>query len=46
MAPEALTGNVYSVRGDAFAFGIFLYYLATRHFPWKGKDKHDLMEQY
>ena len=46
MSPESLGRNVYSLRGDSFAFGVFLYYLATRRFPWKGRDKHELMLQY
>lgn len=46
MAPEALTKNIYSPKGDAFAYGVFLYYLATHHFPWKGKDKQELIQQY
>jgi serine/threonine protein kinase len=40
MPPEALTRNTYSIRGDAFAFGIFLFYIATLRFPWRGKDKY------
>lgn len=46
MSPESLVKNVYSLRGDSFAFGVFLYYIFTRRFPWKGKDKHELMLQY
>lgn len=46
MPPEALISNTYSLKGDAFAFGILLYYLVTHHFPWRGKDKHELIEQY
>lgn len=46
MSPESLVKNVYSLRGDSFAFGVFLYYVATRRFPWKGRDKHELMLQY
>lgn len=46
MPPEALISNAYSLKGDAFAFGILLYYLVTHHFPWRGKDKHELIEQY
>jgi serine/threonine protein kinase len=46
MSPESLVNNMYSKKGDAFAFGVFLYYLATRRFPWKGKDKHELIEHY
>jgi hypothetical protein len=32
--------------GDAFAFGVLLYYMTTHHFPWKGKDKYELIVQY
>lgn len=46
MPPEALGRNIYSIKGDAFAFGIFIYYIATLHFPWKGKDKYELIDQY
>lgn len=46
MAPQALADNFYSLKGDAFAFGVFLYYIATRHFPWRGKNKEELIRHY
>ena len=46
MPPEAHKKNHYSLKGDAFAFGVLIYYLSTKHYPWKGKDKFDLIKHY
>jgi len=41
-----LADRFYSLKGDAFAFGVFLYYIATKHFPWRGKNKEELIRHY
>lgn len=46
MPPEAINKNHYSLLGDAFAFGVLIYYLSTLRYPWKGKDKYDLIRNY
>jgi len=44
MAPEALRGEGYTTKSDAFAFGVFLWELFTRckELPWKDRDLRDI----
>jgi hypothetical protein len=39
-------GNNYSTKSDSFAVGVFLFNIASRKFPWKGKDKAELIQSY
>jgi serine/threonine protein kinase len=39
MPIESLADRFYSTKSDSFALGVLIYYLVTRRFPWKGKNK-------
>lgn len=44
MPPESLCDNLYSSKTDSFALGVLLYFLVAKRFPWKGKNKNDLVD--
>jgi serine/threonine protein kinase len=46
MPPESLSNHVYSSKSDSFALGVMLYYLASKKFPWRGKTKAELINNY
>jgi serine/threonine protein kinase len=46
MPIESLADNLYSTKSDSFALGVLIYYLASRRFPWRGKDKTELISNY
>lgn len=39
MPIESLADRFYSTKSDSFALGVLIYYLVSRRFPWKGKNK-------
>jgi len=44
MPNESLQDNLYSTKNDSFALGVCIYYLITRRFPWKGRNKEELLK--
>ena len=38
MAPEAISDAKYSVKTDAFSYGVILYEIVTRDEPWAGES--------
>lgn len=45
MPLESLTHHTYSSKNDSFALGVLIFQLSTRHFPWRGRDKAELIHQ-
>jgi cGMP-dependent protein kinase len=41
MAPELLTGRGYTCLVDLWSFGVMIYEMVTREFPF-GSDLHDV----
>lgn len=46
MPPESIRDHIYSSKSDSFALGVLLYYISSKKFPWKGKSKAELIENY
>ena len=46
MPPESISDYVYSSKSDSFALGVLLFNLTSQRFPWKGKTKEELLENY
>ena len=46
MPPETLEKKIYSLKTDYFAFGILLFHLVTKQFPWSGQNRNELLYNY
>lgn len=46
MPLESLSNHIYSSKTDSFALGVFIYYIASKRFPWKVKNQGDLVGKY
>ena len=45
MAPELLEGKELDFRSDVFSLGTIIYWLATGHMPFAGKNPHQVIKQ-
>ncbi len=45
IAPELLTGREHDKRVDFYAFGMLLYFLMFRKFPFTGKDEIEIYKE-
>jgi serine/threonine protein kinase len=45
MAPEMLEGKELDYRSDLFSIGTILYWLATGHLPFEGKNPHQILKK-
>lgn len=46
MPIESLQDHEYSTKNDSFALGVCIYYLITKRFSWKSKNKEELIKNY
>lgn len=46
MPIESISEYVYSTKSDSFALGVLLYYITSKKFPWRGKTKTELVQNY
>jgi len=45
MAPEALKGNIYTIKNDIWSMGVILYELLHGSTPWECKNEKELLEK-
>jgi serine/threonine-protein kinase len=45
MAPELLEGKELDFRSDVFSLGTIIYWMATGHMPFAGKNPHQVIKQ-
>ncbi|MCF7792228.1 MAG: protein kinase [Victivallales bacterium] len=43
ISPEKAEKKEESKKGDAFSFGVFLYYFITGHYPFTGDNEHEII---
>lgn len=45
MSPEALQGNIYTVKNDVWSIGVIFYEMLHGRAPWKCSSEQQLIEE-